>query len=389
MGPLLALADVSEDEADLAADKVKADAAALAGDWAAWNREQKRGTKHFAQQHPEGIIIVAARVLQPCVRLLNGVEEVSSHAWVQKQMEACIDGRRTYLTRIEEAVSQQRLETCFLAQETLLLDSRSWLCLPQEYITIKYSSIAFAMVARGMAALQHLEVHPLSGCPALVFTLLWDHAAVHRITSSHACSHDFFTHQFLHRWREHARRTEQTFEAALQSDACRAELFAMACTLRLDILPIECRWAYIRRILKSRPQAPGHSIADASATFLLSRQRVLESLWHSPKPHAPKAKRQAVRKRRSGRFIGHRTGGGGKRRAALSELLKQLNAGGPLSKAERSQRWSDAHRRAEAADVSQQSTWALHGMAGTAAHRNGQSRSFGRKRSSLAVGGAG
>ena len=116
---------MSEDEADLAADKVKADAAALVGDWAAWSREQKRGTKHFAQQHPEGIMIIAARVLQPCVRLLNGVEEVSSHAWVQKQMEACIDGRRTYLTRIEEAVSQQRLETCFLAQETLLLDSRS------------------------------------------------------------------------------------------------------------------------------------------------------------------------------------------------------------------------------------------------------------------------
>jgi hypothetical protein len=78
-------------------------------DWAAWNRNQRRGAKRFAVTRPTGVVIVALRALGPLVTLLNSIEKMASSSWEEEQMHKCCEGS-DFTTRLEEAASLRRVK---------------------------------------------------------------------------------------------------------------------------------------------------------------------------------------------------------------------------------------------------------------------------------------
>ena len=123
---------------------------------------------------------------------------------------------------------------------------------------------------------------------------------------------------------------------------------------------------------------------DASGSFLLMRQRLVEQAgWARSGGKAAADKKAARKKRSSGKFIETHTGGGGTTRAALSHLLPLLKAGGNKALEDRRVLWREAHRLIREASPEQKQLWAAQGQAGRAAHKAGH-RSFGpRKRPRL------
>ena len=170
----------------------------------------------------------------------------------------------------------------------------------------------------------------------------------------------------------------------LSSVQARFELLLIALQVKTEITTIECRHAFIRRWVKGRVQARGRRFPDVSSVFTLMRARCLEKASTWTKLTARCSRKRVIqerRRRKSGKFKGGRSGGGGGRRAALSGILKELQAGGiGHTKEELSALWTRAHRLAGAASQEQLDQWAEKGAAGTASWGAGARRSFGRKR---------
>jgi hypothetical protein len=358
---------VADPEGDLGAE-------AQPGDWAAWNRMQRKGARQFAETQPAGVLQVIMLCLTPLTQLLQSTEKTASAAWEETQFKECIDGN-LYMSRVEEAHSSKRVQVCYTAQHALLTDVGSWSTLPRKYHTEEYRSIAFAMLARSMAGIQQLMANYHAAYPLKLFTLIRSPAAAADILQDPACLKDSFTKAFLGKWGT---------AKQLSSAACRLELICLSTLLRLDTIRIECRHASLRRQIKSRVQSPGENMLDASATFLLMRQRLIEQGgWARSGESGGKdaANKKAARKKRSvGKFRGHPTGGGGANRAALSHLLAELKAGGNKNLEDRRMLWREAHRLAREASAEQKQLWADQGRAGSAAHKAGH-RSFGPRKS--------
>jgi hypothetical protein len=175
---------------------------------------------------------------------------------------------------------------------------------------------------RSMAGVDQLIAHNYRGFPYILFDLIHHPDLADNLLNRDACTRDTFTESFLAVW--------NTAEK-LRSTECRAGLFTLAVLLRVEITRVECRHAYIRRLLRSRNQAPGQRLEETSAHFTLMRQRCLEKVaWPFSKRLARKKPGPKRRKhvRTSGKFCGGKAGGGGLQRAGLSEVLKELSAGG-------------------------------------------------------------
>lgn len=85
--------------------------------------------------------------------------------------------------------------------------------------------------------------------------------------------------------------------------------------------------------------------------------------------------------RQFGRLAGAPTGGGGRRRAALSEVLSELGAGGNAPREVRQRAFREAHRRARQASEDEAQRWEDVGEAATASHAAGAAAFGARKRS--------
>ena len=66
----------------------------------------------------------------------------------------------------------------------------------------------------------------------------------------------------------------------LHSPECRSVLFAPAILLRLDTSRMESRHAWLRRLLRVKGQTWVHELAQASADWVLLRERIIEGLDH-------------------------------------------------------------------------------------------------------------
>ena len=360
--------DSSTDE-----DADEDDRKATAGDWAAWNRKQRKGARNFARSRPAGVMLVIQQCLSPLVRLLNSLEVTASTTWQEERMKECIDGG-PFVTRVEEALSSHRTSSFMGDARHLLFSPQAWSpVLPPEFATGAYSSMAFAMLARSMAGIKQLMSSAHASYPLKLFQLIRRPGCAAAILADPPCLKDSFTRLFLTKWK--AARN-------LQSMPCRLELLSFASMLRLDITRVECRHASIRRCLRSRTQTHNQCMVDASAAFVLMRQRTLEqaSCFVQAERKMPSPKEKARRRRRCGRFVDCLTGGGGQRRAALSQVLAELGVGEKRTKEERSQLWSLAHKRVREADVDELNRWAEQGLAGTVSHRHGHAFGPRRKR---------
>jgi hypothetical protein len=253
--------DTCSDEAAGAADDRAPRERAKPGERAAWNKDQRRGARHFAKTQPAGVLVVACKCLQPLVQLLRGQETVSSESWFQKQLHACSLGLPVQ-TRAEEAHTQERLETCFRNLQELLASDGLWRCLPDGFRNVRYRGLAFSLLARAMGGIEHIMATCHRGYPLKLFRLIREPNLAKEIWDEAACTKDDFTVAFLKFWGS---------PEGLGSDAARAELFAIAAGLRMDISHIECRHGFIRRTIKARPSAPTVCMMDASAAFTLMR----------------------------------------------------------------------------------------------------------------------
>jgi hypothetical protein len=262
-------------------------------------------------------------------------------------------------------------KACIDALCDLMTDAAPWECIQQEFSNVEYRSIAFGMLARALAGIEQLLASKLY--PLKLFRLIRSPELAAEIASDPVCLLDSFSKIF---------RTTFRTPAQLESDDCRAELLAASAIHRTEIIRVECRHSFLRRHIKSTPQRKGRSIMDTSAAFVLMRQRCVEraSWWSRRRNDVETDRTKKVKTISSGKFKGNKTGGGGKRRAALSNLFKELNVGGSkLSKEELSAKFSEAHRLANAAPEERQVSWSDLGNIGTESHRAGAQCSFGRK----------
>jgi hypothetical protein len=173
----------------------------------------------------------------------------------------------------------------------------------------------------------------------------------------------------------------------LQSAACRLELLSLGYLLAFDIVELECKHAATRRRLKARVQTRGLDFADLSASMCLQGQRQLERrCLPADRKRAGRCAVAQVRRRRSGKFRGCPTGGGGARRFAIGESLERLwpkDVSGKrtkLTKDEKSALFSQMHEEIGQASEELKRKWFDAGLAGTATHAVGH-RSFGARAS--------
>ena len=138
------------------------------------------------------------------------------------------------------------------------------------------SSTAFSMLAKACTSVHQLIYAPQQGYPYKLFGILVDKSLADRIVLDPACLHDHFTSCFL-----------EVFPsaAALKSDLAVQILTAIAISLRLDTMRIECKHASIRRVKVLCSQTHSQSLEQTSAHFVLSQQRLLEArhrnIWNS------------------------------------------------------------------------------------------------------------
>jgi hypothetical protein len=250
----------------------------------AWNKAQRKGALNFVHTRPEGMLIVSRICLAPMVSLPHSMEQVSSARWEELQMRGCLQGM-PFMTRMEDAASANRLRECIRQQQSLMHSAgRDWAVLAPTYVTEEHNNIAFAMLARSMCGTTQLLQH--SAYPYKLWKLIRSPAAAAEIHHDPVCIKDTFTRDFC---------TEYNSVAKLRSEDCRLELLCFGSLLRLDISRIECRHAYVRRLVKSRNQAPGPALEDASAASVLMRQRVLEKgSWQSGGRPGASAKEKAM-----------------------------------------------------------------------------------------------
>ena len=204
-----------------------------------------------------------------------------------------------------------------------------------------------------------------------------------QILAVDTCLLDEFSRRFLNRFHSPQK---------LISAAALGTLAALTAVVRLDIIPIECRSAQIKRLLRVRSSTHAGEFAAVSGDFLLQQQRLLERYFKSPKQE--KAEREEERKvneklrrrkrrrrvRRKGRFKGSVVGGGGRYRYIISLFLK----GKPMrNKSDRKKAFKDANRHYRDLKEAGRQAWAetqQNGHVGTFAYRRSGSAFGGRKR---------
>jgi hypothetical protein len=169
-------------------------------------------------------------------------------------------------------------------------------------------TMAFSMISRAVGGVHMLLDSIFARCPYTLWRLIEPSIsiddAVRAVVEVPLCMQDSFTKAFRRR-----------FESAdqLQSVESRAVLAAMATLLRLDTSRIECRHAFLRRVLHLKGQTWAHEISAASADWLLARQRILDDKGEKENDDDDDPDDE----------VHHAGGGGGAARAFLSKYLEE------------------------------------------------------------------
>jgi hypothetical protein len=80
------------------------------GDWAAWNKLQRRDARRFVASKPHGVLVILGHCLAPLVKYLHVVEKSAGAAWSELQLANAVDG--LFQSRVEEAISLGRVKDC-------------------------------------------------------------------------------------------------------------------------------------------------------------------------------------------------------------------------------------------------------------------------------------
>jgi hypothetical protein len=243
--------------------------------WAAFNEKQRGSALKFARA-PTTTISVALwhKCLLPNIRLMDRFLREGGGDWDRCELQSAAMGQPRAF-RITEACTGKTTEAFFKEVRTFIFEHSEWEFLPTKCCTQMEQSLAFGMLIRTLGGIHFHIASVFAAYPYRLWLLVDSHtpldSAVDAIWADPSCSWDPFTVDF----RRHYDSKEK-----LRSPECRSLLFALAILLRLDTSRVESRHAWLRRLLRVKGQTWVHELAQASADWVLLRERIIEGLDH-------------------------------------------------------------------------------------------------------------
>ena len=241
--------------------------------WAEKNEKARGDALRFSTSpHTRMSLLLAMLVLPRHVHLLVRVLPVGSEAWDEEQWVDALQANspeRKYRILMGH---NGELTSRFHDECVLFLDDRDvWSLVPAAARTLRTRGMATALVVRGLGAITYYVDEPFDGCPAILFELIdptkdLDQVA-YKLAHMPKCVKDPFAYAFFALF---------STEDQLKSGRCRAILVALALLARLCISRIECRNAFIRRLLSARTTTWFQELANVSSDWVLMRQRLIE-----------------------------------------------------------------------------------------------------------------
>ena len=343
--------------------------------WQAWNRLQRRDACRLAKcKGTRGGLVVTVKVLQPMTQLLHRIEHLGTDKWLCEQQAASISGG-VGKTLGEEVAGGAAESACVSSLLALMIDTGTWSEIGHSDRTQELCGIAFCMLSRMACGVHQLMQVPLREWSVQMFRIIHDPTVAQALRASPACMQDEFTVKFLQRWNTVQR---------LRSPACLSELTMLSSVAAWNNCDIECSFASIRRRVVSRVQTHQDNLQSGSAAFVLMQARS----WVHGTPHKKTCRGRTSRRpnttantrkrrvRKKGRFKGKVAGGGGRRRAALSEKMRamwqhrrDMGMKGCVPKEKQSRMFREAHQRTRDARPEDFQRWEHIGQAGTASHK--------------------
>ena len=282
--------------------------------WAERNSLMQANTRTFVMTMPGPILIITLITMQLTIKALQIIESQSSEDWDKAQWSKFAKtGRCT--SRMAVAYSGTFEKELLPIAGNLMNDASTWEAVPPGARTWSSAGLAFVLISTALCGLEALSFSKFRGYPCKLWSLLEDRtrALALEILSDPSCMKDSWSLWFLSIY--------DTVDKLLGEGAIL--LAVLGFLLRLEICRIECRNAAIRRLMRSKDSTYCPLIGNTSADFTLLRQRLLERLF-TPEPEAPEEPKKVpvVRVRRTGKFKGCKTGGGGAARRHVGTMLK-------------------------------------------------------------------
>ena len=270
--------------------------------WAAFNYNAKTRAEKIANEIDLCFYAFLWLIgLQPVMDLMQHCLWLASERFDDEQLfQASLGRPRTF--RVLEAARGQVTLAYLIAMHILLTVDGVWKSLMDKYRTVRHRSQVWASLTRNLGCIWFGVTFAYMCYPyrlwLLIDPLLNVAETARKLFHDRRCSWCAFTHKF---------RACFPTEASLRGSKCLAVLRLLAALLRLDTSRIECRHASIRRQLRQKGATWLAAFEEVSASFILMRARILESLANPASSHTGAGSRHI----------------GGMFRAFCSQWLKQ------------------------------------------------------------------
>jgi hypothetical protein len=247
-------------------------------DWAAFNKAQKLNTQTFLDLEPGDPLLILVSCVASLRSLFALVVKMSGLNWdTEQEASMANSGTRTY--RLAEALSGRWVERFFAELRELLFSTDAWAHLPRRCVTMKLQSYAYSLLAHMSGGVCHF--FGIFHCyPYRLFLLVLISDAevgdvATRLSKDPACMYDEFAAAFFAIFRT---------RDDLMGASCRMLLYILLVILRFDTARIECRHAFIRRLLLASSTTWSAILQTLSADFMLMRGRELQRLLDKLRP---------------------------------------------------------------------------------------------------------
>ena len=284
-------------------------------DWAKWNKQEQRGALRFVAQHPRAVLLAIMISLQAMVRLQRDAEKIDSDRFELQQMRNAAKGSESR-TRVEHLALGEMIKPFFERTQEMLFSDSPWDLIPKHWRTRGFKNLVLSMNEAQECSIEQMMVSEHLGWPLWLFRLpteRFEENFVEGVLGTCPKLRGDFANRILAKFGEDG---EEPTPEQLKDDRVALELRCLSMLIRKTIVRIERGHTSIRRRLVSRCQTHHQRLTDASADHVLKASRqILQQRKRKTKVVNPKKRKK-------------RRGGGGHQRAAFSEVLQELGAGG-------------------------------------------------------------
>lgn len=246
--------------------------------WAERQADMRRKACVWAESEPGLRLMVMCVTMQPQLNLYCRLFRLGSSQWDFDQLHQHAKDNVPVSFRALTVHRRSITEAFFVDARATLESADVWDVLPASSRSQELMSLAFRMVSRAAGGVFLLLHSRHGGFPWKLFELLGaDADARAALAAEIACAPACLCDPFTLAFRGHFPSAEMLCSADAQ-----AALTATALLTRTDTCRVECRHAAVRRLRIMRSMTHCQAFADASASFVLRRQRILEKdSWQS------------------------------------------------------------------------------------------------------------